>query len=60
MSVTRKQSPPNFLKNKHSSPPDTRTYVCVSGGKKYLFFTKFGAVCFLLTPVLKLVRLPYD
>ena len=27
----------------------TRTYVCVSGGKKYSFFGKFGVLCFLET-----------
>ena len=32
--VTRKQSTPNFPENKHFLPPDTQTYVCVSGGKK--------------------------
>ena len=32
--VTRKQSMPNFLKNERSLPPETHTYVSVSGGKK--------------------------
>ena len=34
-------------------------YVCVSGGKKCLFYGKVGALCFLETPVLKFVLLPY-
>ena len=45
--VTRKQSTPNFPKNKHFLPPDTHTYVCVSPGKKCSFFGKFGVLCFL-------------
>ena len=44
---------PNFPKNEYSLPPDTHTYVCVSGGKKYSFFGKFGVLCFLETPVLR-------
>ena len=31
---------PNFPKNLHFLPLDTRTYVRVSGGKKYKFFGK--------------------
>ena len=34
-------------------------YVCVSGGKKYSFFGKFGGLCFLETPVLRFALLPY-
>ena len=56
--VLRKQSTPNFPKNEHYLPPDTRTYECVSGGEKGLFFGKFG-VLFLETPVLKFALLPY-
>ena len=37
----------------------TCTYVCVSGGKKCLFFGKFAALCFLETPVLRFAPLPY-
>ena len=33
--------------------------VCVSGGKKCLFFGKFDVLCFLETPVLRLALLPY-
>ena len=50
MKVTRKQSTPNFPKNEHFSPPDTDTYVCVSGVKKCLFSEKFGVLAFLLPP----------
>ena len=49
----------NFRKNKHFLPPDTHTYVCVSGGKKCLFFGNFGVLCFLETPVLRFALLPY-
>ena len=42
--VSRKQSTPNFPKNEHFLPPDTHTYVCVSGGKKCLFLEKFGVL----------------
>ena len=49
----KKQSPPNFSENQHFLPPDTHTYVCVSGGNKCSFFGKFGVLCFLETPVLK-------
>ena len=43
----------NFL------PPDTHTYVCISGGKKCSFFGKFGVLCFLETPVLRFALLSY-
>ena len=33
--------------------------VCVSGGKKCLFFGNFGVLCFLETPVLRFALLPY-
>ena len=35
------------------------TCVCVSEGKKCLFFVKFGVLCFLETPVLRFALLPY-
>ena len=38
---------------------NTHAYVCVSGGKKCSFFGKFGALCFLETPVLRFALLPY-
>ena len=34
-------------------------YVCVSKGKKYLFFGKVGVLSFLETPVLRFALLPY-
>ena len=34
-------------------------HVCVSGGKKCLFFGNFGVRCFLETLVLKFALLPY-
>ena len=33
--------------------------MCVSGGKKCLFFEYFGVLCFLETPVLRFAPLPY-
>ena len=42
--VIRKQSTPNFPENKHFLPPDTQTYVCVSGGKKKSRFLKIWRV----------------
>ena len=42
-----------FRKNEHFLRPDTDTYVCVSGGKKCLFFGKIGVICFLEAPVIK-------
>ena len=35
------------------------SHMCVSGGKKCLFFGKFGVLCFLETPVLRFALLPY-
>ena len=48
-----------FRKNENFLPPDTHMYVCVSGGKKCLFFGKFGVLCFLETPVLRFSLLAY-
>ena len=73
MGVSRKQSTPNFPKNKDFLPPDTHTYVirkkkakgkitrnvCVSGGKKCSFFGNFGVPCFLETAVLRFTLLSY-
>ena len=56
-----------FKKTKHAKFPDKRTfltcwyahtYVCVSGGKKYSFFGKFGVFCFLENLVLRFALLP--
>ena len=62
--LSRKQSTPNFPRNEHFLPPDTHTYVCVSGrcvsgGKKCSFFEQFGVFCFIETPVLRFPLLPY-
>ena len=57
--VFQKRSTLNVPKNKHFLPHDTHTYVCVSGGKRYSFFGKFGVLCFLETPVLRFALLPY-
>ena len=46
MGVSRKQSKPNFPKNKHFLPPDMHNYVCILGCKKCSFFGKFGVLCF--------------
>ena len=51
--VSRKQSTPNFPKT------NICTYVCVSGGKKCLFFGKFEVLCFLETPALRFALLRY-
>ena len=59
MDVSRKQSKPNFPKNEHFLPPDTHRYVCVAGGRKCLFFGKFGMLCFLEISVLRFALLPY-
>ena len=48
-----------FPKNEHFLPPDTNTYVFVSGGKKCSLFGKFIVRCFLETPVLRFTLLPY-
>ena len=50
MGVTRKQSTANFSKNKHL-PPDTHTYVCVSGVRNVLFLENL---------VWRVVLLPYS
>ena len=57
--VTRIQSTPNFPKKEHFLPPDTHTYVCVSGCKKCSFFGTLGMLCILVTSVLRFAFLPY-
>ena len=42
-----------------SYPPDKRTYLWVSEGKKCSFFGKFGVLCFLVTNVLIFAVSPY-
>ena len=48
--VSRKQSTSNFPKNEHFLPPDTHTYMCVSGDKKCSFFGKLACFVFLKHP----------
>ena len=54
-----KASQAKFSEKWHFLPLDTYTYMCISGGKKCLFFGKFDVLCFLETPVLKLAYLAY-
>ena len=42
-----------FQENKARQIFPLHTYVCESGGKKCLFFGKFGLLCFLVAPVLR-------
>ena len=48
-----------FQKMNISYPPDTHTYVYVSGGMKCSFWGKYGVLCFLLTTVLRLALLSF-
>ena len=57
--MSRKQKTQNFSKIEHFLPPDTHTYVCVSGGKKCSFFQKFNVLRLLETPILRFALLPY-
>ena len=57
--ASRKQSTPNLPRNENLLSPDTHTYVCVLGGKKYSFFQKFGVFCFLEALVLRFALLPH-
>ena len=56
--VSGKQSMSNFPKIEHFLPLEMHTYVCVSGGKKCLFFGKSGVLFVLLTSFLRLALLP--
>ena len=56
--LSRKQSTRNFPKNEHFLSPDTHN-VCVSWDKKYSFFGKLGAFCFLENLVLRFALMPY-
>ena len=47
-----------FVSNKAKGRISKRV-VCVSRGKKCLFFGNFGVLCFLETPVLRFALLPY-
>ena len=65
--ITQKVESKNgcFKKTKHTKfsekliPPDTQTYVCVSGSKKCSFLGKFSMLCFLETTVFTFALLPY-
>ena len=57
--VLQKNKHAKFSEKKHFLTPDTHTDVCVSGGKKYWFFGKFGMLYFLVTPILRFALLPY-
>ena len=49
-----------FQENKARQFSEKRRFlVCASGGKKCLFFGKFGVLCFLGKTVLRFVILPY-
>ena len=49
----------NVLKMRLIKTGCLNSHVCVSGGKKCLFFRNFGVLCFLETPVLRFALLPY-
>ena len=57
--VSNKAKKRNFPKHVHFWPSDTQTYICILGGKKCLFFGKFGTLSFLVTFVLRFPLLPY-
>ena len=54
--VTRKQSTPNFPKNKHFLHPDTHMYVRV---RNFRFFAKFGMFWFLVNSISRFAFLSY-
>ena len=51
----------SFKKAKHAKISEKQTFLtlCVSAGKKCLFFGNFGVLCFLETPVLRFALFPY-
>ena len=49
----------SIKKSLRSSQNLSDKHLCVSLGKKCLFFGKFGVLCFLVTPVLRFASLPY-
>ena len=59
--VFQENKPYQIFRKTNISEPQirTRTYVCVSGGKKCSFFGKFGVLCFLETLVLRFALLRY-
>ena len=48
--VSRKQSTPNCPKNEHFIPPDTLTYVSISGGEKCSLSENLACFVFLKYP----------
>ena len=46
-------------RRRHTNHRFWPSHVCVSEGKKCSNFGKFGVLCFLETPVLRFVLLPY-
>ena len=49
-----------FKKTKHAKFSEKKNMcLCLSGGKKYSSFGKFGVFSFLETPVLRFALLPY-
>ena len=58
MDVSRKQSTSNFPKKELFLPPQTYTYVCVSGGKKCSFFGQFGELCNIRFEIRPFASLP--
>ena len=59
--VFQENKPCQIFRKTNISDPQirTRTYVCVSGGKKCSFFGKFGVLCFLETLILRFALLRY-
>ena len=45
--------------SKHGTSVIRQKGVCVLGGKKYSFYRKFGVLCFLKIPVLRVALLLY-
>ena len=52
----KKTNHAKFSKNKHFL---LSVYLCVSGGKKSLFFGKYAVLCFLETPIFRSALSPY-
>ena len=51
--IIRKQSSPNFPKNKHFLPPDTHTYCAYQGVRNVHFSENLTGFVFFETPVLR-------
>ena len=57
--VLKENKAHQFFQKTNISYPDMHMCICVSGGKKCLFFGKFGVLCFLLASVLRFSLLLY-